>query len=254
MNLLPQRLACTALLLAALSGHAGFDAFLKIEGIPGEAEGKSKDHKEWIEVLSVVSSLQPGGPMTPAVTTLAFTKFTDKASPVLFERCAAGTPVPWARLELVQTNPAVVRFFDIRMSNVVITAASVMQSVENPDPRPTESLSLNFTKIEWTYTTVRAGSRLPRELRSASLDAATGIATGATNAAVFTVTGIQRIPGAVELNWPAVAGRTYDVYACHSLTGSFSFQGQLTATADGPMTHTAPLQPGTMFYAVEERP
>jgi type VI secretion system secreted protein Hcp len=254
MKWLLQRLAWMAVLLAVSSSHAGFDAFLKIEGVDGEAESKSDKHKGWIEVSSFSSPFRPGSPVSPTATALEFTKPTDKSSPVLFSRCAAGTPATWARLELVQTNPTVVRVFDIRMSNVLVTAASVMSDPSASDARPTESLSLNFTKIEWTYTMARPATRLPLELRSASWNSATGIGTGSTNEAMFTVTGIRENAGNVLLNWQGVAGRTYDIYACPSLDGPFSFQYQVVATTNGPMSHTAPLQPGAMFFAVEERP
>jgi len=254
MKPLLQRLTWMGLLSVALTGHAGFDAYLKIEGVDGEAEDKSDGHKKWIDLLSFSSPFRPGGPVAPPVTALEFTKQVDKASPLLFSYCAAGTTSPWARLELVQTNPAVVRVFDIRMSNVLVTAASVMSNPASADDRPTETLSLNFTKIEWTYTTARPASRLPAELRSASWDSATSLAAGSTNTAAFTVTGIRENSGSAVLNWQGVAGRTYDIYACPSLDGAFSFQGQVVATADGPMNHTAPLHPGAMFFAVEERP
>lgn len=254
MNSLPLRLFWVSLLFATLTVRAGgFDAYLKIDGVPGEAEDKSKDHKNWINVASFTSPLKPGGRGSPAVTTLEFTKLTDKSSPILFERCAAGTPIPWARLELVRTNPSVVRVFDIRMTDVLVSSVFVMSDPGSADERPMESLSLNFTKIEWTYTLVRA-SQLPRELRSASSDLTTGINTGSTNAATFTVTGIRKESGEAVLSWQGVAGRTYDIYACPSLDGPFSFQGQITATADGPMSHTSLLRPGKMFFAVEERP
>ena len=254
MKSLLQRLTWVAMLFTALTGRAGFDAFLKIEGIPGEAENQSKDHKNWINVSSFTNPFRPGDRGSPAVTTLEFTKLTDKSSPVLFERCAAGIPAPWARLELVRTNPSVVRVFDIRMTNVLVTAAFVTSNPASADDRPMETLSLNFTKIEWTYTIVRDSSRLPRELRMATWDSAAGAASGSTNAAMFTVTGIRKESGEAVLSWQGVAGRTYDVYACPNLDGPFSFQGQLTATADGPMSHTAPIQPGKLFFAVEERP
>jgi type VI secretion system secreted protein Hcp len=248
-----QKLACWVLVFGACSSHAGFDAFLKIPGVPGEAETKSDKHKDWIEVMSFSNSFRPGTRSTSATTTLELVKPTDKSSPLLFKQCAEGVPLPWARLELVETNSSVMRFFDIRMSNVLVTAASVASNPTSPEARPSESLSLNFTKIEWTYTLVRDSSRLPGELRSSNWNAATGISSGTTNAAVFTVTGIRESSGNVILNWQGLAGRTYDVYACPSVDGPFSFQGQFTAATDGPMTHTAVVRPGAMFFAVEER-
>jgi hypothetical protein len=66
--------------------------------------------------------------------------------------------------------------------------------------------------------------------------------------------GIRQAGGQIELRWQARAGQTYAVYAVSSLTGPFALRGQVTATADGPMTHTEAALPGALFFVVEARP
>jgi type VI secretion system Hcp family effector len=253
MKLRPHHIIGLAGVCFTLSSHAAFDAFLKLEGVEGEATASG--HKDWIEVASVSSSFLPAGPLARNPTSaLHFTKLTDKSSPVLFARCAAGTPLAWAKLEFMQTTPSAVRYFDIRMSNVLITAASVLADSTSPSDRPSESLSLNFTKIEWTYTSARPVSRLPAELRATQWNLLTNAGDGTTNQAAFTATGIRESSGNVILNWQAVAGKTYDIYACPDPTGPYSLHSQLTPDTTGPINHRVPNTPGAMFFAVEERP
>ena len=252
MKWLPQITLAVTLLGGARDAQAAFDAFLQIEGIPGESSADS--HKEWIELLSFSTAFQPGGGgAREATSSLELTKLMDKASPVLGERCAAGTAAPSARLELMESTPSAIRFFDIRLSNVVVSAYSIKTSCPTSSPAPSESLSLNYSKITWTYTVRRPNSRLPQELRSADWDFASQSGGGGTNAAAFTMTGIQRSGTEAVLSWTGVTGRTYDIYACPNLSGPFSHHAQVIATVSGPMSYSAPILPGSMFYVVEER-
>ncbi len=76
-----------------------FDAFLKIDGIPGESTDDK--HKEWIEIESYQQGLtQPasatassvGGASAERVNfgPLIVSKLVDKASAKLFEACCTG--------------------------------------------------------------------------------------------------------------------------------------------------------------------
>jgi type VI secretion system secreted protein Hcp len=223
--------------------------FMKLGDIKGEATAPGR--ADWIDILSVANPLQPAPGGTTLESALELTKHVDKASPKLLEHCASGTVLPGARLEFMEETPSQVRYYDIRLENVLIT--SFGNSGDAAD-RPTESLSLNYEKITWTYTTRRPVSRLPDELLTTTADLPDGPAVGVTNAATFTVTGIHKNSGEVELEWRGMAGRTYDIYAVPTLGGAFSWRGQTTAIADGPLTHTEPILPGTMFFVVEERP
>ena len=76
-----------------------FDAYLKIEGIPGEA--LDANHKDWIELTdfhygvmqSVSDTASSAGGATvggASCPDLFIAKLLDKASPKLFEACASG--------------------------------------------------------------------------------------------------------------------------------------------------------------------
>jgi hypothetical protein len=122
------------------------------------------------------------------------------------------------------------------------------------DDIPTESISFNFDKITWRYTTRNPVSQLPQQLLSSSVNLDTGDASGSTNSASFAMSGIRTSRGDAELQWQGKSGRIYDIYSVSTLTGAFSLTGQIAATADGPMSHVEPTKPGAMFFVVEERP
>lgn len=252
MKALLHRWIVLAAVLAATTCPA--PVFMKLGDIKGEAVAPG--HNDWINILTVSNSFLPGaGPGgAAAVSSLLLTKHADKASPKLFQYCATGQVLPDARLEWTEDTPSHVRYFDVRLQNLVVTAFASAGPTNGPAPQPTETLSLNFEKITWTYTTRHPRARLPRELLSTAVKITDGTVSGTTNTASFTVAGIRHAGGQVELQWQGKAGQTYDVYAVSSLTGPFSPRGQVTATADGPMTHTEAALPGAAFFVVEERP
>ena len=84
-----------------------FDAFLKVDGIPGESTDDK--HKDWIEILSFeFSMVQPssatdssaGGGTTERVDVedIDVIKHLDKASPKLYELCCSGKHIKDATL------------------------------------------------------------------------------------------------------------------------------------------------------------
>ena len=90
-----------------------FDAFIKIEGIPGESTDDK--HKDWIEVLSYSTGVsQPsagsassgGGASSERADFQDFSivKTLDKASPKLALACARGEHIPTVTLELCRAG------------------------------------------------------------------------------------------------------------------------------------------------------
>lgn len=86
-----------------------FDAYLKIEGIPGEA--LDSKHKDWIEIKSyscavhqtVSDTATSAGGATSGRSTfndLQITKYVDKSSSKLFEESAKGTHIPKVTLHV----------------------------------------------------------------------------------------------------------------------------------------------------------
>ena len=149
-----------------------FDAFLKIDGVPGESTDDK--HKDWIEVLSFShGATQPssatassaGGGTTERVTfdDLTITKHIDKASAKLHELCASGKHLATVTLQLCRAGGDKLQYMEVKMEQVIIsgvqatgTAASAAGGAGSgstaPDNLPTEQVSFNFGKIKWTYT------------------------------------------------------------------------------------------------------
>ena len=138
-----------------------FDSFLKIDGIPGESTDDK--HKDWIEILSYSHGLtQPssatassvGGGTTERVNhdDLSVTKLLDKSSPKLYELCCTGKHIPKVSLELCRAGGDKLKYMEVVMEQVIISAAIPAGAAQGDNAFPSESVSFNYGKIKWTYT------------------------------------------------------------------------------------------------------
>jgi len=236
----------------ALTGHAAFDAYLKIEGVDGEATDSK--HAKWIEVQSFTHGGTGPAAATgkPSFSGLCFTKFTDKASPALDQSCAQGKSFPSATLELITSDAARVRFYQIILSNVVVTSVSASGAANDAPTKPSESVCLNFAQIFWTYTELDA-TGLPKNDIKAWWDTALNL--GGNNVhPVLRVAGAQLDAANFRLNWPVQAGKTYNILGSAVVTGSYQPVQTFTADSDGVMSQTLPIAGGAKFFIVQEVP
>jgi type VI secretion system secreted protein Hcp len=141
--------------------------FMQYDGIPGDVN--SAGHEQWIEIGSFQwgigrgigaptggSSDREGS--TPSVSEIVVTKSNDSASNNLM-RAALGLP-PAGEGKNVQVdfcktntdNPEV--YLTILLENTLVSGWSVSSGGD----RPTESVSLNFTKVTVTNTAMKAGN------------------------------------------------------------------------------------------------
>ena len=145
-----------------------FDAFLQLDGIPGESTDDK--HKDWIELVSYGHTMtQPvsatrsssGGASSGRAHhgDFAITKYLDKASPKLYEALSQGKHIGKGKIEVCRAGGGQVKFLEISFEEIMISSVTLAgQQPSNgasPDPNhdlPTESVSLNYGKIEWTYT------------------------------------------------------------------------------------------------------
>jgi type VI secretion system secreted protein Hcp len=149
---IPLLAACV--LWTAIPVHAAFDAFLKIEGVPGEATATG--HKDEIDIesfsMGITRLAATGGGTSTAraqFTDISFTHYLDKASPLLMLRCAQGTLIPTAVLTCRTVGARQDIFYVIRLTDVVVTSVSIGGAAGGD--RPTETFSLNYARIEWEY-------------------------------------------------------------------------------------------------------
>lgn len=134
--------------------------FLKYGSIKGETTQLA--HKEWIEIQSLqfgvgrgISSGVGGGSKreatAPSVSEITLTKTMDIASNLLLKEALGGKAVD-VKIELTQTDNSGkhVAFLKYILTDTVISSYSISTGGD----RPSESLSLNFTKVDSEYLNI----------------------------------------------------------------------------------------------------
>lgn len=138
-----------------------FDAFLKINGVEGEATRTG--HEKWIEIYSF--SWGASNPTTlgthgggigagkASISTFNIMKKTDATSPLLFQNCCLGKHFPDAKLVLNKAsgeNKAldylIYEFKEVFVESIQWSGSS------GGDDAPTESVSFAFGSVKLSYT------------------------------------------------------------------------------------------------------
>lgn len=136
-----------------------FDAFLKIDGIPGESTDDK--HKDWIEITHFNQSMsQPasatassaGGATAERVDfgTFDIQHLMDKASPKIYEACCTGKHIKEVVLELCRAGGDKMKYLEVKLEQVVISG--ITSAGTSGEGFPSETVSLSYGKIKWTYT------------------------------------------------------------------------------------------------------
>src|SRR4051812_16488362 len=130
--------------------------YLKYDGIDGEAT--HEDHKQWIDIGSMQFGIgraisTPAGSTAnreasePSVSEITVTKSMDGASPKLFTESATGNVGKVVKIDLVSTGSPGNTYVTYTLTNTLISGYSVSTGGD----RPTESVTLSFTKIEYKF-------------------------------------------------------------------------------------------------------
>lgn len=133
------------------------DAFLEIEGIPGESTDEK--HKGQIEVLSFshgVSQMASAVESTSGGKTVgrcdhqdfSIVKEIDKASPELNLQCCKGTHIKKMTLELCAATGDQSPYMRYVFEGLIISSVSIGGGGGGT---PTESVTFNYNKINWIY-------------------------------------------------------------------------------------------------------
>ena len=137
-------------------------AFMKLGDIKGEATDAG--HKEWILIESLsfpISRTIPTGAKdqqrTKGETTLgdvAVSRQVDKSSPKLFLACANGTFFKEVEVHLCTTvQNKQEPYLKYKLADVIVSSYAA-SGTSSGDPLPSESVTLGYSAIEYTYIVV----------------------------------------------------------------------------------------------------
>ena len=158
---------------------AGFDIFLKLDGIDGEST--TKGHEKEIEVVSYDQSIDAtlyregsggGGVGKSTFSGVRFRKLLDTASMPIALACASGLHIASARFAF---RRAPLDFYVVTLEDVVVTHAGQCATTGAQSPLEFETLAkssagaalleevtLHFAKIRWEYRRIGPeGTALP---------------------------------------------------------------------------------------------
>lgn len=130
--------------------------YLKYDGIDGEAT--HEDHKKWLDIGSLQFGIgrgisTPSGSTAnreasePSVSEVVVTKMMDGASPKLFTESATGAAGKDVLIHLVSTGSPGNTYVEYKLFNSLISGYSLSTGGD----RPSESISINFTKIQYKF-------------------------------------------------------------------------------------------------------
>jgi type VI secretion system secreted protein Hcp len=150
-----KRLLCAVAILAAIlltTVNSPAPIFMEYEGIPGEANAPGVTNAVELQSFSVGHSRSNNAAL-PVLKEIVVVKMLDKSTPKLAESCATGRHIPKAILTCRKAGGSTNDYYTITLEDCFITSYSVSSGgpASGGDPVPTESISLNFTKIEWKY-------------------------------------------------------------------------------------------------------
>lgn len=152
---------CLGLAMGALLAwcpKAEAAAYIKFDGIDGEAKGGG--HEKWIELESVSLVQMQGRPgggcgASPSVSEIVVTKQLDASTPDLQQAACMGGMIPRATIH-VHGGGGAEPYLQYELENVLISSYSLgSSSSSSGEALPVESMSLNFTTIDVEVVTDR---------------------------------------------------------------------------------------------------
>jgi type VI secretion system secreted protein Hcp len=160
---------------------AGFDIFLKLDGISGEST--TKGHEKEIKVVSYDQSIDStvpsgggsgGGAGKATFSGVRIRKLLDTASIPIALACASGLHIQSARVAFRRASPPL-DFYVVTLEDVVVTHAGQCATTGTQSPLAFETLAkssagaalleevtLHFGKVRWEYRPIGPkGTGLP---------------------------------------------------------------------------------------------
>ena len=159
-----------------------YDAFIKIDGVPGESTDDK--HKDWIEILSYhwgVSQGSAGARSTGGAASTGRTDHSDfsivhvldKASPKLFLSCCKGEHIKNIVVECCRATGDKQKYMEYKLSDVLVSSVRPGGASQGGESLPLEEVSFNYGKIELKYTVTNHKTGKPEGDVPASWDLTT---------------------------------------------------------------------------------
>ena len=131
--------------------------YMDFDGIKGEAT--QEDHKQWIDVMSLqwgagraisttAGSAANREASEPHLSDVIITKTFDASSTDLFVNSCTGNEGKTVKIELTTTGSPSNTYCVYTLTNALISSYSVSSGGD----RPTESVGISFTKLEFKFT------------------------------------------------------------------------------------------------------
>ncbi len=148
------------------------DYLLEIDGIKGES--KDKKHPGTIEISSFswgcsnagsMASGSGGGAGKASFSDLSFMGSTASQSPLLVLACATGQHIKSAKLFVRKQGSEQHDFYVITLSDILVSSFQHSGS-DGSGQVPSESFSLNFSKIEFSYSPQKADGSLDTAIKA----------------------------------------------------------------------------------------
>lgn len=133
------------------------DIFLKLGDVEGESRVQGKEG--WIDVLSWSWGMTQSGTMHTgmgggggkvSVQDIQLTKYVDKSTPDIMQKCCKGKHYDTGKLVVRKAGGDPVEYLVLELNDVLIT--SINQGASGSLDRVTENLTLNFAKYRAVYT------------------------------------------------------------------------------------------------------
>src|SRR5262249_16886643 len=133
------------------------DAFLKLDGVAGEAEDHK--HKDTIEVMSFSFGASQTGTMAAGGgggagkvpwNDFSISTHSSKASPILLLKCASGEHIKKGVLTVRKAGKDQQEYYKVTLEHILITSFQTGGSGHGGDT-PHDTFSLNFANIKFEF-------------------------------------------------------------------------------------------------------
>lgn len=133
------------------------DFFIKLGDISGESTDAA--YKDWIEVLGWAWGMTQSGTMHTgtgggtgkvSVQDFSFTKYVDKSTPNIMQKCCTGKHYDKVEFIARKAGDKPLDYVKLTMEQVIVTSATTGGGVGQE--QVTENVTLNFAKYKYEYT------------------------------------------------------------------------------------------------------